>query len=232
MDLLARAVEDALGGRAFPIDLQRDDGFIAELWPSAFIDDRFPGEDALLARARGRILDAGCGAGRLALPLQQAGHTVTGLEISPGLCAVSRQRGLRDVRRGDVWGKLDGPWDTIVLAGNNIGIAGSLAGAGRLLAHLAAALGPGGVVLLTSLDVTATTERVHLDYHARNRRAGRDVGAVRLRVVYRGARGPWFDWLHVAPAEVEPLATAAGLTTEIVAALPTGNYAAALTRRT
>jgi SAM-dependent methyltransferase len=231
MDLIARAVEDALAGRPHPVGLERDDGLIVELPAAAFLDaSAGPHEEALLAHARGEVLDAGCGAGRLALPLQAAGLHVVGLDLSPGLCDVCRRRGLREVREGDVWRDLGGPWDTILLGNNNLGIGGDVTGAGRLVAHLAAALRPGGAILATSLDVTMTTEPQHLAYHARNRRAGRDVGAVRLRVLYRAVRGPWFDWVHVAPAELAELAAGAGLTAALGPLQPSGNYGAVLRR--
>jgi SAM-dependent methyltransferase len=229
MALLGRAVADALAGRPAEVALQRDDGFLVEQPVAAFIDaSAGPHEEALLTRARGAVLDAGCGAGRLASRLAAAGLAVTGIDVSPALVAAARSRGLAAARVGDVLGDLGGPWDAILLGGNNVGIGGSLAGAGRLLAHLAAALRPGGAILLTSLDATRTTEPVHLAYLARNRAAGRDAGAVRLRVVYRGERGPWFEWLHVAPEELAAIAAAAGLATEIVAPQPDGAYAAVL----
>lgn len=51
--------------------------------------------DALLAlaeEASGPVLELGCGTGRLLLPLAQAGHTLTGVDISPALLAVARRK--------------------------------------------------------------------------------------------------------------------------------------------
>ncbi|MCC6169485.1 MAG: class I SAM-dependent methyltransferase [Caldilineaceae bacterium] len=51
--------------------------------------------DALLALAEetgGPVLELGCGTGRLLLPLAQAGHTLTGVDISPALLAVARRK--------------------------------------------------------------------------------------------------------------------------------------------
>jgi len=38
------------------------------------------------------VLELGCGTGRVLLPLAQAGHTVTGVDISPALLAVAQQK--------------------------------------------------------------------------------------------------------------------------------------------
>jgi SAM-dependent methyltransferase len=41
----------------------------------------------LAARQAGPVLELGCGTGRVTLPLAQAGHTVTGLDLSPAMLA-------------------------------------------------------------------------------------------------------------------------------------------------
>lgn len=46
----------------------------------------------LAADAGGPILELGCGTGRVLLPLAEAGHRVTGVDISPGLLTVARQK--------------------------------------------------------------------------------------------------------------------------------------------
>jgi SAM-dependent methyltransferase len=44
------------------------------------------------ARARGPILELGCGSGRLLIPLARAGYQIVGLDNSPGMLALARQR--------------------------------------------------------------------------------------------------------------------------------------------
>lgn len=46
--------------------------------------------DAMVPR-RSRILDAGCGAGRLGGHLHRAGHTVVGVDVDPALIAAARE---------------------------------------------------------------------------------------------------------------------------------------------
>ena len=48
----------------------------------------------LLPRA-GRVLDVGCGYGRIAVPLARAGFDVTGLDIAPNLVRAARREAAR-----------------------------------------------------------------------------------------------------------------------------------------
>jgi SAM-dependent methyltransferase len=231
MDLLGRAVGDYLDGVVAPLRFLRDDGYVDEQSAGMFLDEILgPHEMTLLERCRGDVLDAGCGAGRLALPLLERGVPVVGLDISPILVDVCRRRGMRAVQVGSVWDDPGGPWDTVLLGGNNIGLGVTLAGAGRLLRHLATALRPGGGVVLASVDVTRTSDPLHLAYHERNREAGRPPGMVRLSLGYLDEQSEWFDWLHVSPAELGAIAAAAGLRVAVLHEHPSGAYAAAVTR--
>src|SRR3982751_646288 len=49
-------------------------------------------EEAERAGASSRVLELGCGTGRLTLPLAQAGHEVTGLDFSPAMLARAREK--------------------------------------------------------------------------------------------------------------------------------------------
>src|SRR5262249_40628783 len=48
------------------------------------------------ARRKLRILDAGAGTGRFSLPLAQAGHRVTHLDLSPEMLAAAQERAARE----------------------------------------------------------------------------------------------------------------------------------------
>src|SRR5439155_25169192 len=87
-------------------------------WPKA--------ERAAMRYVRGRVLDVGCGAGRVALHLQERGHDVVGIDLSPGAVEVARRRGAKDVRELAITrvGPKLGLFDTIVMFGNNFGLMG------------------------------------------------------------------------------------------------------------
>jgi SAM-dependent methyltransferase len=81
--------------------VERDDGFIdaSGYGPAAYFAPyrRWPkAERAAMRLVRGRMLDVGCGAGRVALELQEHGHDVVGIDISPLALGVARRRGGRN----------------------------------------------------------------------------------------------------------------------------------------
>jgi SAM-dependent methyltransferase len=186
-----------------PEIVERDDGFIGTSmlsyvapvarWPTV--------ERRALRWVRGRVLDVGVGAGRVALELQRRGRSVVGIDVSPGAVEVARQRGVRDVRLL-AFEDLDeslGHFDTTVMFGNNFGLFGSPTKARRLLRRLRPLTGR---IVAASNDPSATDDPAHLAYHEHNRRRGRMPGQLRLRVRYRDLTGPWLDYLIVSPDEM------------------------------
>ena len=65
----------------------------------------------------GRILDVGCGPGRHALWLQEQGFNVTGIDTSPGVVQVARERGCRYVQEIPVRdvNQLQGLYDSVIM---------------------------------------------------------------------------------------------------------------------
>lgn len=55
-------------------------------------DEDLPALQALAAEAGGPILELGCGAGRALVPLAEAGTAVTGVDISPNMLTLARER--------------------------------------------------------------------------------------------------------------------------------------------
>ena len=80
--------------------------------------------DAMLGRG-GRVLDAGCGPGRVGGRLHELGHTVVGVDLDPELIAAARQDHpgpdwlVADLSELDLAAAgVDGGFDVIVCAGN------------------------------------------------------------------------------------------------------------------
>lgn len=183
--------------------IERDDGFLDVHKTFYFAPvTRWPaGERRALRWVRGRVLDAGVGAGRVALELQKRGHTVVGIDVSPGAVEVARQRGVRDVRLlalEDVDESLC-RFDTAVLLGNGFGLLGSPSKARRLLKRLRPLVDR---IVAGSIDPNAIQDPAYLAYQARNRERGRMSGQLRVRVRYRDFVGPWIDHLIVSPDEI------------------------------
>ena len=205
--MYGRTVADAFGQMLIdgtgPEIVERDDGFVDATGLIYFAPvARWPAvERRALRWARGRVLDVGLGAGRVALELQRRGRTVVGIDVSPGAIEVARSRGVRDARLlafEDVDESL-GHFDTIVMYGNNFGLFGSPAKARRLLRRLRPLADR---IVAASNDPHGTEVAAHLAYQERNRKRGRLPGQLRIRSRYRDLIGPWFDYLIVSPDEL------------------------------
>ena len=118
------------------------------------VDDMNLLERTALGLCHGRVLDVGAGAGCHSLALQERGLAVTAVDVSPLSVGVMRRRGVRDARLADFFADdLGGPFDTVLLLMNGIGLCGRLEGLPRFFARLGALLAPGGAVLADSSDL-------------------------------------------------------------------------------
>lgn len=224
-------------GEGFEI-VERDDGWIGpsggpepyfrayEGWP-----DR---QQAAMDHVEGRVLDVGCGAGRHALYLQERGHDVVGIDVSPNAVEVSRDRGLADVRELGIESVTDlrGPFDTVLMLGNNFGLVGTRETAPGRLRDLASIATPDATLLAESRDPHETDDPDHLAYHEFNRERGRLPGALRMRVRYGRFATDWFDYLLAAPDEMTTLVGETPWTIETVIESDgtNGDYVAVLRR--
>lgn len=182
------------------------------------------GEDsrARVARAlreiegRRRVLVLGIGTGRELPALLDAGHEVTGLDLSPGMLAVYNRRSrTAPVVLGDFWEPLPFPGASFDAA---LALHGTLAhppreGAiGGLARELARVLAPGGVLVAEVpaaehlRDIEAQGEGMRLSasgparFLHRDEVAGVTIEGVALTAdAWRAALSPWLE------ARVEPL---------------------------
>jgi SAM-dependent methyltransferase len=160
----------------------------------------------------GRVLDIGCGAGRVCLHLQEKGLQVTGVDVSPLAVEVCQRRGVQDVRVlgiTDITGGL-GRFDTIVMMGNNFGLFGGYGRARWLLRRFYRLTSDGGRIVAETVDPYQTTDPLHLAYHDRNRKRGRLGGQIRICVRYRTYTSPWFDYLLASRGEIERIVHGTG----------------------
>jgi len=216
-DAYGRMILDALEGADIAEIVERDDGFMmaSSFGPAAYLAPfkRWPARQRRAMRlARGRVLDVGAGGGRVALHLQERGHEVVAIDRSPGVVEVCRRRGVRDARElalDDVEPAL-GPFDTVVMFGNNLGLLGGKTKSRRVLRLLHDVTSERARILGETTDPTRTEDPEHLAYHQRNRRRGRLPGHLRIRIRYRELATPWFDYLFVSAAELEELLSATG----------------------
>lgn len=216
--------------------IERDDGYIAPsngafylspptAWPPYYLD--------ALRQARGRVLDIGCGAGRHALYLQEQGLDVLGIDVSPRAIEVCLRRGLRQAKvlsLTQITSAL-GVFDTVVMLGNNFGLFGSADGVTKRLRVLHRITATRGRIIAESLNPYLTADPDHLAYHQRNRDRGRMAGQIRMRVRFRRAVTPWFDYLFVSPEEMSTLIAGTGWTVAEILHAGSPAYIAVLEKR-
>jgi len=205
-EMLLAALEE--GGEILEI-VERDGGFItaSRFGPQVYFAEYRKWrsiERRALRFARGRVLDVGAGAGRVALHLQEKGHEVVAIDASPGAVEVSRRRGVRDARlmRIEDADESLGTFDTVVMYGNNLGLLSSQTKAPRILRRLARITSERARILGECTDPYTTDDPDHLAYHERNRRRGRMGGQIRIRIRYRETATPWFDYLFLSQPEL------------------------------
>ncbi len=166
----------------------------------------------------------GAGAGCHTLALQARGLDVVALDAAPAAVKVLQSRGALDARCGDIFGFDGGPFDTILLMMNGIGIVEDLAGLDRFLREAGRLLVPGGQILLDSYDPRGAENpsRPGLD---------RYPGEMRFRLEYKRKRGPVYGWLFVDFDTLRDRAVRAGWSCESIWQEDEGHYLARLARR-
>lgn len=192
--------------------IERDDGFVdsSDILSYYFSDynEWFSMERRAIKLARGRVLDVGCGAGRVCLYLQKQGLKVTGMDISPKAIEVCKKRGVKKalvlpIER--IGGFRPDSFDTIVMFGNNFALFGSRKKAKALLKQMYRITPRDAVILAGTRDPYRTKDAVHLDYHELNRKRGRMAGQLRMRIRFRQYVGRWFDYLFVSREEMKDI---------------------------
>ncbi len=216
-DVFGQALLDWARGGTVPEIVEREDGFTQSgAGPEVYLSspNGWPvAERQALRYMRGRILDVGCGAGRVALALQERGLSVVGLDSSSRAVAAAKLCGVKDVRRGflDHLGRTIATFDTVVFFGNNFGLFGTPLRARELLSEWAAAAKPDTRIFMESTSAYfGGAPGFDRSYYRRNRDLGLPPGYVRLRYRYEGLTGDWFSWLFVSKREMRELLRGTG----------------------
>jgi SAM-dependent methyltransferase len=197
--------------------VEREDGFIdpndgCKVYFSEFKDWRPWEQEALRNLLPGRVLDLGCGAGRMELYLQSQNVEVVGIDNSPLAIEVCRQRGVKDARLLSVSRVSSdlGTFANILMMGNNWGLMANRQRARWLLRRFYGMTSFPAHIIATSNDVYNSDSPYHLAYQAYNRERGRMTGQIRMRVCYQMYRTPWFDYLMVSRDEMKEILEGTG----------------------
>ena len=227
-----RALEDEYyNRRQHDLIVLREDGYSDAIPVGEFFarEPLSPEEAQVLERCHGHVLDVGAGAGRHALLLQKRGLCVQAIDVSPQAVRVMQGRGVRKVRCADLMECSSEQFDTILMLGHGLGLAGDLAGLHRWLDHLAGLLAAGGQVLADSVDVRTSQRPVHREYGRFLEAAGRYRGEVRFSLQYEDLIGPELSWLHVDFETLSEIAASRGWLAEFLAQEEGGTYWCCLT---
>jgi SAM-dependent methyltransferase len=237
-DVFGRALLDWAMGGILPEVLEREDGFTQvgagpdvylsgfNGWPTA--------ERKSIRYISGRVMDIGCGAGRVALELQRRGVDVVGLDASPLAAKAAKIRGLNEVWSmpiEDLDRRIES-FDSLVLFGNNFGIFETPTRARRLLVHLAKTTKPGARIFAESTNAyCGGAPAFDRSYYFKNKARGRSPGQVKLRYHYGHLVGPWFRWLYVSRSELRSILIGTGWHLErTLGTNPSEPYVAILTK--
>lgn len=111
-------------------------------------------EQKAIQLSYGNILDVGCGAGSHSLHLQNLGHEVTAIDISPNAIKACSLRGVEHTKVCNLLEvEEENQFDTILLLMNGTGIFKTLAEAPTYLKKLSALLKEDGQILVDSSDI-------------------------------------------------------------------------------
>lgn len=216
-DIFGRALLDWTKGGTTVEVLERDDGFAqVGAGPDVYLSEfkYWPAAERQSVRyVRGRVLDVGCGAGRVALELQRRGSEVVGLDTSPLAVKAARQRGVREVwcQPLENLGSRMREFDSLVLFGNNFGIFATPDRARRILTGLAKTTKSNARILVESTSAYfGGAPGFDRTYYRENKRRGLAPGQLRVRFCYDGSVGRWFNWLYVSPQEMQVILRGTG----------------------
>jgi len=214
-DPFGKALMTYLDGGTAVHQIERDDGNVDSSeteWYFTPYEKWSKVEKEVAGYAKGRVLEVGCGGGRISKHLESIGHEVIGIDISKLALEAARKHGASDCRLMDAR-YLDFPddyFDTASLLGNGLGLGGDVEDSRQVLSSLSKTVRLGGVLLASSIDPTNTENPAHHAYHAMNRARGKPAGLVRLRVNFEDEKGDWFDLLFLELHEIETFVKGTG----------------------
>lgn len=210
-DILGKALIDYINGNTDATLLVHTSYGETEVMPvHVFFRDETTMPDVeqyMLSLCKGKVLDAGAGAGSHSLCLQQRGLEVYALDISPLAVEVMQQRGVIHTVCADIFDYKAASFDTILLAMNGIGIAQNIKNLKLLLSHLKNLLKTGGQVLLDSCDVSYLRGTNIYTYY---------IGEVTYQFEYTNEKGEPFEWLYLDMATLKRMAGAMGWRCQII----------------
>jgi SAM-dependent methyltransferase len=172
-------------------------------------------EQKALQLAKGKVLDAGCGAGSHSLRLQNDRNLdVTSIDISPNAIQACKLRGLKNAKVQDMLTLENEKFDTILLLMNGTGIFGTLAATPTFLQKLKSLLNRNGQILIDSSDIIYMFDQD--EDGAYEIPANGYYGELTFTVSYKNETETTFPWLYIDYNTLQNAALANGLACELI----------------
>jgi SAM-dependent methyltransferase len=215
-DAYGQEILAALEGKKSYEIVEREDGYFSISGGSGnyFAEYKdFPQHEKKAFKfVKGKILDVGIGAGRVALYFQKKGFDVIGIDNSPLAIKVCKKRG---VKKAKVLGieqinLLKEKFDTVIMTGNNFGLFANKKKTKVLLKKIYKITSKKAIIIAESNDPYKTNDKNHLDYIKINQKKGKMGGQLKIRIRFEKFVGPWFEYLLVSKKEMNELLNQSG----------------------
>lgn len=234
-DAFGHALLDWARGGTLAETIERDDRFqTSGAGPSVYLSGirGWPAaERQALRLVRGRVIDVGCGAGRVALVLQQRGFDVVAMDQSALALKAAELLRVKNRRRSSIeqLSRDIGGFDTVILFGNNFGLFETPAHARELLTQWAVRAKPGTRILAESTSAYFAAPAMDRHYYRQNRLRRVAPGELRARYRYADVESAWFRWLFVSRFEMRQIVRGTGWRmTQVLGSSPSEPYVAVL----
>lgn len=215
-DTYGMEIWDYLNNKTGAELIERDDGYIdissgAKTYFSEYKNWK-PLEKKAIKLAKGKVLDIGCGAGRISLYLQKKGFNVTAIDNSPLAIKTSKKRGVEKAKVLPIENldNLNEKFDTILMFGNNFGLFANKTKSKSILKAMEKITTDNAIIIAESNDPYKTDNKFHKMYHKFNKKRGRMPGQIKIRILYKIFKGDWFDYLFVSKKEMKTLLKGTG----------------------
>jgi len=227
-DLFGKALFDYHSGKFDPpLLLHNEYGSPEEIPIASYFrgpDEYSELETFALGHAKGKVLDIGAATGRHALYLQDRNLKVTALDISQLCGKLMRDLGVKDVVVDDIMKFDQGPFDTVIMLMNGIGLAGDISRLGELLIHLKKIVKPGGQILLDSTDISYLYEGEELP-------TDKYFGELSFYYEYQNMTDQSFSWLYIDQDKLMTIAEECGWHCQVIFEDETDAYLARLIQK-